>query len=148
VWRDKVNYPDLKAKIIDLYARYSAQTLLIEDQGNGLSLIQELRTFGIPAVAMQALRDKAFRLVSSTSYMESGQLWLPADAPWLATFEAELLGFPNTRHDDQVDSLSQYFSWVRQRGEDQFIVHHLYEQEDAAPETLMDILASMRGSLR
>ncbi len=33
-------------------------------------------------------------------------MWLPKDASWLAEFEAELLGFPGTRYDDQVDSLS------------------------------------------
>ena len=26
-----------------------------------------------------------------------------------------MLAFPNGRHDDQIDSLSQYLGWVRQR---------------------------------
>jgi predicted phage terminase large subunit-like protein len=38
---------------------------------------------------------------------ESGQVFLPQDAPWLAELEAELFSFPQSRHDDQVDSLSQ-----------------------------------------
>ena len=45
------------------------------------------------------------------------------DAPWLAEFEAELLGFPGARHDDQVDSLSQYFGWVRERPKVTFECH-------------------------
>ena len=40
---------------------------------------------------------------------------LPKDAPWLAEFVSELLGFPNAKHDDQVDSLSQYLLWVQER---------------------------------
>jgi hypothetical protein len=30
---------------------------------------------------------------------------VPAGAPWLADFRAELLSFPAGRHDDQVDAL-------------------------------------------
>ena len=32
---------------------------------------------------------------------------MPKDAPWLDEFLHELLGFPNARHDDQVDAFSQ-----------------------------------------
>lgn len=42
------------------------------------------------------------------------QLLLPRDAPWLASFESELLGFPNARHDDQADALTQLMSWAMQ----------------------------------
>ena len=38
---------------------------------------------------------------------ECGSVWLPERAPWLADLEAELFAFPNSRHDDQVDSISQ-----------------------------------------
>ncbi len=42
-------------------------------------------------------------------------MYLPEDAPWLAGFEAELLGFPNARHDDQVDSAVQFLQWAAER---------------------------------
>jgi hypothetical protein len=32
---------------------------------------------------------------------------LPTFAPWRGDFESELLSFPNGRHDDQVDTVSQ-----------------------------------------
>lgn len=35
-------------------------------------------------------------------------VFLPKHAPWLETFEKELIAFPNGKHDDQVDSLSQF----------------------------------------
>lgn len=31
--------------------------------------------------------------------------------PWLAEFEHELLSFPSVKHDDQVDSVSQFLQW-------------------------------------
>jgi hypothetical protein len=38
---------------------------------------------------------------------ESGRVRFPREAPWLSGLEAELFSFPNGRHDDQVDSISQ-----------------------------------------
>ena len=38
---------------------------------------------------------------------ESGQVFFPRGAPWLEDLEAELFAFPGSRHDDQVDSISQ-----------------------------------------
>ena len=38
---------------------------------------------------------------------------LPKSAPWLDEFRSELLQFPDGRHDDQVDSLSQFLNWKR-----------------------------------
>ena len=38
---------------------------------------------------------------------ENGQVFFPKEAPWLRDLEDELFAFPNGRHDDQVDSISQ-----------------------------------------
>jgi phage terminase large subunit-like protein len=38
---------------------------------------------------------------------ESGKVLLPRAAPWLAELESELYSFPQSRHDDQIDSISQ-----------------------------------------
>ena len=40
---------------------------------------------------------------------------LPREARWLDTFMLELLAFPNGRHDDQVDSVSQFLNWAALR---------------------------------
>ena len=34
-------------------------------------------------------------------------MYWPNEAPWLADLEAEVFAFPNRRHDDRVDSISQ-----------------------------------------
>jgi predicted phage terminase large subunit-like protein len=36
-----------------------------------------------------------------------GQVFLPERAPWLPELDEELFSFPGSRHDDQVDSISQ-----------------------------------------
>ena len=43
-------------------------------------------------------------------------MYLPRQTPWLGDLLNELLQFPQTQFDDQVDSVSQYLIWDRERG--------------------------------
>jgi phage terminase large subunit-like protein len=40
---------------------------------------------------------------------------LPEEAPWLGEYQRELLGFPSGRHDDQVDSTTQFILWAEEK---------------------------------
>jgi predicted phage terminase large subunit-like protein len=42
-----------------------------------------------------------------TARIESGHVHVPKSAPWLEEFRRELMAFPATKHNDQVDALSQ-----------------------------------------
>jgi hypothetical protein len=42
LWRQRVDYPDLRYAVLELRKRYPNATLLIEDKGSGTSLIQDL----------------------------------------------------------------------------------------------------------
>jgi predicted phage terminase large subunit-like protein len=79
-------------------------------------LIQDLRcdeTPGVPyPVEIASEADKITRMSCTSSKIEAGQVFLPASAPWLGDFHAELMQFPHGRHDDQVDSLSQFLGWI------------------------------------
>jgi predicted phage terminase large subunit-like protein len=118
VWRAKVNFPTLRRKILDMIDLFHPRAILIEDAGSGSALIQDLLALGVPAIGRKAKDPKVVRLCSASGYIATGHMWLPKDEPWLPELEAELLGFPGTRYDDQVDSLSQYFNWVRERSTD------------------------------
>lgn len=119
VWRRKVQFSDLWKACIDLARLHHCQSLLIEDTVNGTALIQRLRNespSGVPSpIARRPKIDKLARLEAASSMIEAGDLILPKEAPWLAAFKAELLGFPSTRNDDQVDALSQLMNWVDER---------------------------------
>ena len=132
VWREKVDFPALKRKVMDLMSVYQADNLLIEDQGAGTSLIQELRNVGAPAIARKARDTKEARLSAATSFIEAGLMVQPEDGLWRAEFETELLGFPAAKHDDQVDTVSQYFAWVRERTTGWFIYDMM--KDDIEPE--------------
>ena len=45
--------------------------------------------------------------------METGQLWIPNNAPWLEDFTTETTSFPQGKFDDQVDALSQALDFAR-----------------------------------
>ena len=56
--------------------------------------------------------DKIMRVHGHTAIMEAGRILLPASAPWLDELRSELLAFPNGKHDDQVDSITQFLAWI------------------------------------
>ena len=57
VLRERLEYPDLRRKVIDGHRRWSSLArnfaLLIEDKGSGMSLIQDLRQAGIRAIKVE-----------------------------------------------------------------------------------------------
>ena len=116
VWRQKVEFTGLWKAVQTLARKWEPTALLIEDAGNGSALIQRLRNEPPPDVPSPIARrpkiDKRSRLDAASSMIEAGDLRLPADASWLGAFKSELLGFPSTKHDDQVDALSQLLNWV------------------------------------
>lgn len=116
VFRMKVDFPDLLRCLRNEESKHRPDSILIEDKGSGTSLIQTLRAgSGARPVAIQTKDDKVTRLNRVLPMIEAGQVHFPQDKPWLADLFHELLGFPNARHDDQVDSVSQYLSWTRDR---------------------------------
>jgi predicted phage terminase large subunit-like protein len=111
VVRERLEYPDLRRRVIELHRRWHALTsnyaLLIENKGSGMSLIQDLKRDGIRAVAVKPEKDKVLRMNAHTARIEAGYVHLPRRAPWLEEFRREIMAFPATRHDDQIDALSQ-----------------------------------------
>jgi hypothetical protein len=56
--------------------------------------------------------DKITRCAAISAQFEAGSVFFPKSAPWLDSLKAELLGFPNVKYDDQVDSVTQALSWI------------------------------------
>jgi predicted phage terminase large subunit-like protein len=116
VFRERLAYPALRRKIIELAKEYGAETILIEDAGFGLNLLQDLSTEKpdwLPhPLGIKPLSTKLERLEAQTAKIEAGHLRIPKEAHWLGAFLHEMLAFPNGRHDDQVDSVSQFLQWA------------------------------------
>jgi predicted phage terminase large subunit-like protein len=55
-------------------------------------------------------RDKIGRLYVNQAKFEAGLVLFPKGAPFLPALEAEVLTFPQSKTDDQVDSITQALS--------------------------------------
>lgn len=112
VVREKFEYPDLRRRAIALAEEYKPSAVLIEDAGSGAQLYQDLLEQGVYAHQIKPVGDKIMRMDNQTAVIEAGRVFLPKWAPWLADFADEVTKFPAGRHDDQVDSLSQFLKWA------------------------------------
>jgi predicted phage terminase large subunit-like protein len=109
--RGRFDYPSLKARAIEHARIHRPERILIEDAGVGIALIAELSATGLPAIAVKPESDKVTRMFVQSEKFARGSVYFPECAPWLADLEAELFAFPNSRHDDQVDSISQALAY-------------------------------------
>ena len=116
VFRERLEYPELRRAVLRLARAHEPEAVLIEDKGSGTHLIQDLRRSGeLWPIARSPEGDKVMRLHAQSVRFEAGEVVLPERAPWLDDFLAELLAFPAGRHDDQVDSLTQALAWAVER---------------------------------
>jgi predicted phage terminase large subunit-like protein len=107
VWRQRVDYPGLKAAAQTLARQWEARRVLVEDTSAGTALVQELIAKVSGIIAVKPTGDKVSRMAVASAKFEAGQVWLPQRTSWLPDLEAELFAFPGGRHDDQCDSISQ-----------------------------------------
>ena len=114
VVRKRLEYHELRKEARRLALRDNPSAILIEDTGVGSALIADLRTGGLVAIAIRPVADKFTRLSIVAPHFESRRVVLPDRAHWRADLEAELFAFPQVRHDDQVDSISQALAWLSQ----------------------------------
>jgi predicted phage terminase large subunit-like protein len=119
VFRARLQYPVLRQTIARLARDYSASTILIEDSGPGMALLQDLRRElppGMPRpIGQKPEGSKIDRMAAQSAKFEGGHVHFPREADWLDTLMLELLAFPYGRHDDQVDSVSQFLKWASLR---------------------------------
>ncbi|KRS19182.1 phage terminase large subunit [Roseovarius indicus] len=117
VFRDQLDFPELKQKAFRLCDDWQVDRVLIEDAASGKPLLQE---FGVndyrQAVSIKPEHDKEVRFNAACAPVEEGNVYLPVDAPWLKTFKRELQSFPRGKWDDQVDSFSQFLNWTKGYG--------------------------------
>ena len=116
VVRERLDYPGLRRRVVSEARKYDPDRVLIELAGSGTSLFQDLRMDGsVPVWGIKPYKDKVTRLWGESAKIEDGQVLIPESAGWLHDFQHEILAFPNGRHDDQVDSLSQALRWIRRK---------------------------------
>lgn len=112
IFREKLEFAELEKAIRQLREKWKAGLVIVEKAGSGISLYQNIRRENRNhwLVNISPAGSKQDRASQQTPKFERGEILLPPDAPWLRTFEDELLGFPHVKHDDQVDSVVQFLA--------------------------------------
>jgi len=122
----RLEYPALKALVKSQAESWGPDAILIEDKASGQQLIQDLRlSTKLPLIGIMPEKDKITRAAGVSAMVEAGRLALPTNAPWLADFETEVLTFPNAPHDDQVDGMTQFLGWARDKSKQQIRIRSL-----------------------
>lgn len=113
--RKKISYPDLKKEIERHASNFKPKYLLIEDKASGQSIIQDLRFIGYNnIVAIKPKLDKITRFASIVHIFQSGKALLPKKSIYNREMILELTSFPNSLHDDIVDSVSQFLNFTKE----------------------------------
>lgn len=128
VYREKLTFPDLVEKAEEMYHhapdKYKdfwcrdIDRIIVEDINTGTGLVQYLQTsIGSSIIEpWKPIADKATRFKSISAFLAKGNILFPDDnPPWWADFEREVLVFPNGKHDDQCDALSQLIAFENSR---------------------------------
>lgn len=115
LFRKRLTYPELKQAVISQAAKHQPTYVLIEDIGAGQSLNQDLIVERPPycsnPILIKPRIDKVARAAQHSATFEAGQVHIPLRAAWLDDLLLELMQFPGARHDDQVDSITQFLRW-------------------------------------
>ena len=115
--KERMEFPELKARAFEYYQEWQPDAFIIEAKASGAPLIFELRRMGIPVQEFTPTRgnDKISRLNSVTDLFASGKVWAPRKR-WAEEVIEEMAAFPNSDHDDLVDSSTQALIRFRKGG--------------------------------
>jgi len=108
--RRQMTFPDTLKAFQELSLRWPlARRKLVEDKANAAALISTLKGKVPGIVPVLPRGDKEFRLASVTPLFEAGNVLFPNPraVPWVKDLVHELLTFPGSKTDDQVDTTSQ-----------------------------------------
>jgi predicted phage terminase large subunit-like protein len=119
--RGRWKFPELKRQAIGLAELWRPHAVLIEDAASGQSLVQALKAeTRLPILPVRPQGDKVSRAHAVSPLVESGRVFIPSEAPWLADFLDEATSFPAAPHDDQIDALTQALNYLRGEGRGEY----------------------------
>ena len=88
---------------------------MIEDKASGQSIIQDLKNQGYVNIKpIKPRLDKITRFASIVEMFQRGDVLLPKESSFNRILLNELTSFPNSKHDDIIDSISQFLSFSKE----------------------------------
>jgi predicted phage terminase large subunit-like protein len=105
--RDRLNLVATINAIKVMSSKWKSDFILVEDKANGSAVIEMLKHSISGIIAVNPRGSKEARVQAILPHIESGNVYLPSNEPFTNDFIEECSSFPNGKHDDQVDSMSQ-----------------------------------------
>lgn len=103
--KERMDFPKTVQAILNMKAKYpKVSQILVEDKANGSAIISVLRRQIPGVIPIQPDGGKVSRVNAISGFIEAGNVYLPE---WAYDFVDECSAFPNGKHDDQVDCMSQ-----------------------------------------
>ncbi len=112
-WRGRAHRSVFADHIRHMKSRYRPRAILIEDNGPALDLHAQFDSSACPVILLQPHGDKLSRLRPHLDLFRKSRVVLRAGAPFLNELIGEFEQFPYGEHDDQVDTATQFFEWIR-----------------------------------
>jgi len=115
--KERLEFPELKIRAQQMYSEWEPDAFIVEAKASGAPLVFELRRMGIPVQEFTPTRgnDKISRVNSVADIFASGKVWAPRKR-WAEEVIEEMAAFPNSDHDDLVDSATQALIRFRKGG--------------------------------
>ncbi len=112
--RKKMGFTETIVWVANMLKKYpEIFEILVEDKANGSAIIDVLKRKFPGVIAINPKESKEARLQAVAPAWEAGNVFVNAKANWIEEFVSELLFFPNAKHDDQVDAMTQYINKKR-----------------------------------
>jgi predicted phage terminase large subunit-like protein len=115
--KERLEFPQLKERAMEMYREWEPDACIVEAKASGAPLVFELRRMGVPVQEYTPTRgnDKISRVNAVSDLFASGKVWAPRKR-WAEEVIEELAAFPNSDHDDLVDSTTQALLRFRKGG--------------------------------
>ena len=105
---ERMDFPATLAAITTMKAKHPrCGLILVEDKANGSAIIQVLKRKIPGVVAVNPEGGKIARVNAISGAIEAGNVYLPSNAEFTHEFVNQCSSFPNGKHDDMVDCMSQ-----------------------------------------
>lgn len=106
--RDQLDFPQTIRAIKNLTKKWpQAKAKLIENKANGPAVISTLKKQMAGIIPVEPDGSKEARAYAISPQVESGNVYVPENEPWVHDFIEECVSFPNGLYDDQVDTMTQ-----------------------------------------
>ena len=86
--------------------------VLVEDKANGPAVIQRLKVNVPGVIEINPEGGKTARMFAAAPEWQAGDWYVDRNAAWTEPFIEQVTMYPNARHDDMADMMTQASAWL------------------------------------